>query len=189
MGKVVKKVLPVALLAGGAYFGISGLMAGKTAAATAGGSFFEGARGGLSTALGFTSAAMNVMQGEQAARGLEFQRKQAEQELMIAELAGEQDILRINTEQARIRSIAVAQAAAQGKDITASRSFQRYLLDLDERAERDRRASRGTTGAARRSTGYELAQLSTGAFAERVGGLLGGGRSLLKGYLRREEVS
>lgn len=173
MGKAVKTILPVALLAGGAYFGLSGLGALKSGAGLGG-----GAKDLFGLALGFGGAGAQIMQSNIAMEGIKFQEMQAKQEQQMAKLAGEQDVLAIKDERRRIRANSIAMGAALGQG-QRGKSFQAYLKDIDYRSEQDIKNTRLNALVGRRTHEYELAQLGSARRATGVGGYIGATRSLL----------
>jgi hypothetical protein len=178
MGKFAKNVLPLALGAGGLYFGFTALQAGWGASSATAFLKTEGVKSSLGLALGFGGAASSVMQGDLIAEGLEFQKEQRKQEMMLAKLAGEQAVVGIDRQRNRIRGMAIAAKAARGVSVYG-RSFQEYLTHLDKMRDEDIKNTRINALAGASSGRLELASLSTQQTAAGVGGVTGGMRSLL----------
>jgi hypothetical protein len=79
-----------------------------------------------------------------------------------------------------LRSAAVAQAAAQGQDVSTSRSFLAFLEDQEKEKQTTIGSIRVSNEVGAVTSNIRLRALSSKADAAAISGVLGAGRSLLK---------
>jgi len=178
MGETAKKAAGLTALAVGAYFTGGALLTayGATTSTVTFGTALAAESTGLLLGLGGAAAGSALLGSAATSEALEFEKEQAKLEMELAKLAGRQDVLAIEDEKRRLRQIAKARAAGQGKDISSIRAF---ITELDKRAEDDKTNSRLNALSRTRSSRLQIASLSSRQTSSTMTGLTGASRSLL----------
>ena len=203
MGKVMKVALPIAAIAGiglatsglglaGAGAGLGAAGGSGTALGASGGGFFGGlgslfSSKGASLAMSGLSAASSLMGGISSARDDNLAAAMEARRIETLRLQALQEEANIKDEARRLRSSAIAQAAASGRDPYTDRSFMAFVEDQEERE-----ASLITNIKAQAESGITTARMNIARRGDRattsvVTGAMKGARSLFGAYERWDD--